>query len=85
MYDIYNVDRLEQLIYTVHCIHNTTSSNERLFAGQQSSLTLKSLYAKAQDIQHYSLNSLFYLRIVQDKYVSLYIEFITAMHFCSNY
>ena len=37
MYDIYNVETLEQLINTVHCIHNTTFSNERLFAGQESS------------------------------------------------
>ena len=28
MYGIYNTMTLEQLINTVHCIHNTTSSNE---------------------------------------------------------
>ena len=27
MYGIYNAETLEQLIDTVHCIHNTTSSN----------------------------------------------------------
>ena len=64
MYGIYNVGTLEQLINTVHCIHNTSSSNERLFAGQQSSLTLRSLYANAQGIQHYSINSMLYLRTV---------------------
>ena len=80
MYGIYNAVTLEQLINTVHCIYNTTSSNERLFAAQQSSLTLKSLYANAQGIQHYSINSLLYLRTVQDKYVSLYKEFITQLH-----
>ena len=32
MYGIYNAETLEQLINTVHCIHNITSSNERLFA-----------------------------------------------------
>ena len=41
MYGIYNAETLEKLIKTVHNIHNTTSSHERLFAGQQSSLTLK--------------------------------------------
>ena len=33
MYGIYNAERLEKLIMTVHNIHNTTSSHERLFAG----------------------------------------------------
>ena len=40
MYGIYNTETLEQLINTIHHIHNTTSSNERLFEGQQSSLSL---------------------------------------------
>ena len=35
MYGIYNTETLEKLINTVHHIHNTTSSHERLFAGQQ--------------------------------------------------
>ena len=34
MYGIYNVETLEKLTDTVHQIHNTTSSHERLFAGQ---------------------------------------------------
>ena len=46
-YRVYNAETLEKLINTVHHIHNTTSSHERLFAGQQSSLTLRSLYANA--------------------------------------
>ena len=40
MYGIYNVETLKKLINTVHNIHNTTSSHERLFVGQNSSLTL---------------------------------------------
>ena len=32
MYGIYNAETLEELINTVHHIHNTTSSNEKLFA-----------------------------------------------------
>ena len=32
-------------INTVLCIHNTTASNEKLFTGQQSSLTTRSLYS----------------------------------------
>ena len=82
MYGVYNADTLEKLIETVHQIHNTTSYHERLFAGQQSSLTLRSLYANALGLQHYSINSLLYLRTVQDKYIALYKELITQLHIC---
>ena len=33
MYGIINAEMLEKLINTVHQMHNTTSSHERLFAG----------------------------------------------------
>ena len=46
-YGAYNAESLEKLNNTVHHIYNTTSSHERLFAGQQSSLTLRSLYTNA--------------------------------------
>ena len=52
----------------------------KLFAGQQSSLTLRLLYTNALGLQHYSINSLLYLRTVQDKYISLYKELITQLH-----
>ena len=70
---------MQKLINTVHEIHNTTSSHERLSAGQQSSLTLRSLYANALGLQHCSINSLLYLRTVQDKYIALYKELITQL------
>ena len=79
IYEIYNTEMLEKLINTVHNIHNTTSSHERLFARQQNSLTLRSLYANALGLQHYSINSLFCLRMVQDKYIALYRELITQL------
>ena len=41
MYGDCNAEMLEKLIITVHHIHNTTSSHEQLFAGQQSSLILR--------------------------------------------
>ena len=41
MHGVYNAEMLEMLINTVHHIHNTTSSHERLFTGEQSSLTLR--------------------------------------------
>ena len=52
MYGIYNADTLEKLINTVHDIHNKMSSHERLFAGQQSSLTIKSVYAHSLGLHH---------------------------------
>ena len=64
MYGVYTAETLEKLINTVHHVHNTTSLHERLFAGQQSSLTLRSLYANALGLQHCSINSLLYLRTV---------------------
>ena len=77
MYGIYNAEMLEKLISTVHHIHNTTSSHERLLAGQQSSLTLRPFHANALGLQYYSINSLLYLRTVQDTYIALYRELIT--------
>ena len=38
------------------------------------------LYAHSLGSQHYSTNSLLYLRIVQDKYIALYRELITQLH-----
>ena len=61
MYGIYNAETLAKLINTAHHIHNTTSSHEKLFVGQQSSLTL---YANKLGLQHYSVNSMLYLTTV---------------------
>ena len=80
MYGVYNAEMLGKLINTVHNMHNTTSLHERLFAGQQSSLTLRSLYGNSLGLHHYSINSLLYLRKVQDKYIALYRQLITQLH-----
>ena len=80
MYGVYHTETLEKLISTVHHIHNTISLHERLFTGQQSSLTIRSLYANALGLQHYSINSLLYLRTMQDKYIALYKKLITKLH-----
>ena len=79
-YGIYNAETLEKLIDTVHQIHNTTSSHGRLFAGQESSLTLRSLYTNVLGLEHYSIKSLLYLRTMQDKYIALHKELITQFH-----
>ena len=77
MYEIYNVDMLEKLINTVHEIHNMTSSHERLFSGEHNPSLFRMLYTDALGIQQYAINSLLFLRIIQDKYISMYRELIT--------
>ena len=63
MYGVYNAETLEKLNNTVHDIHNTTCSHERLFAGEYSLSIFCTLYAHSLYLQHYSTNSLLYLRI----------------------
>ena len=79
MYDIYNVETLEKLIKTVCKIHNTISSHEKLFAGEHNHSIFRILYTHSLGFQHYSTNSLLYLRIFQDKYISLHRELITQL------
>ena len=80
MYRIYNAETLERLIKTVHkfiilhlCMRNCL---------QENIITLYSEYFIhiLLGLQHYSTNSLLYLRIIQDKYISLYRELITQLH-----
>ena len=79
MYGISNAETLEKLIKTVHGIHNT-SSHEWLYAGKHNHATFRILYAQSLGLQHYSANSLLYLRIIQNKYVALYRKLITQLH-----
>ena len=80
MYGIYNAETLEKLIKTVHEIHNATSSHEKLFAGEHNHSLFRMLHTDALGIQQYATNSLLFLRIIQDKYISLYRELITQLH-----
>ena len=64
MYGIYNAETLEKLIKTVHEIHNTTSSHEKLFVGEHNHSIFRILYTHSLGLQHYSTNSLLYLRII---------------------
>ena len=79
MYSVYNAETLKKLIKTVDNINNTTTSHERLFVGQHSPSVFKTLYAYSLDLHHYSINSLLYLRAIQDKYISLYRELISLL------
>ena len=79
IYSIYNAEKLEKLMNTGHCIHSCTSPHEKLFAGQQGTALHLPMYANAQGIHHYSINSLLYLRTLKEKHVLLYKEFITQL------
>ena len=80
MYGICNAETLEKLIKTVHEIHNATSFHEKLFARKQNHSVFRILYAHSLGLEHYSTNLLLYLRIIQDKYISMYRELITQLH-----
>ena len=73
---------MQRLIQTVHKIHYVTSSHEKLFAGEHDHLLFRILYTDALGMQQYATNSLLFLRIIQDKYISLYRELITHLHTC---
>ena len=79
MYWIYNAETLERLINRMHEIHNITSSHEKLFAGEHNPTLFRMLYMDALGIQQYAINSLLFLRVIQDKYISLYRELITQL------
>ena len=72
MNGIYNTETLEKLINTVHDIHNTITLHERLFTGQHSNSVFRTLYVHSLGLHHYSINSLLYLRTIQDKYMALF-------------
>ena len=79
MYGIYNAETLEKLINTVQEIHNVTSSHEKSFAREHMPTLFRLLYTDALGIQQYAVNSLLFLRVIQDKYISLYRELITQL------
>ena len=79
MYSIYNADTLEKLINTVQEIHNVTSFDEKLFAGEHNPTIFRLSYMDALGIQKYAFNLLLFLRVVQDKYILLYRELITQL------
>ena len=79
MYGIYNTETLEKLINTVQEIHNIISSHEKLFAGEHNPILFRLLYMDALGIQQYAFNSLLFLWVIQDKYISLYRELISQL------
>ena len=79
MYGIYNAEILEKLINTVQDIHNVTSSHEKLFAGEYNPALFRLLYTNALGIEQYAFDSLLFLRVVQDKYISVDFSFCCSI------
>ena len=77
MYGIYNSDTLEDLINTVHRLHNQSTWDERLFAGQ-----IKDWYhwyLSLKGVNHHAINSLLFLTTAIEKYVKMYERFINQL------
>ena len=77
MYGIYNSDTLEDLINIVHRLHNQSTWNERLFAGQ-----IKDWYhwyLSSKGVNRYAINSLLFLTTAREKYVKMYERFINQL------
>ena len=81
MYGIYNAEMLERLIKTVHILHSRQTMYESLFAGKTSAAyEYYSQMHGEQGIQHYTVISMLYLRMIKDKYIEIYNEFISQLH-----
>ena len=77
MYGIYNSDTLEDLRNTVHRLHNQSTWNERLFAGQVKDWY--HWYLSSKGVSHYVINSLLFLTTAREKYVKMYERFINHL------
>ena len=77
MYGVYNSDTLEDLIKTVHKLHNTSTWNERLFAGQIKDWY--NWYLTTKGINHYAIHSILFLTTVREKYVKMYERFLNQL------
>ena len=54
---------------------------EKLFAGQiTQAYEYYSQMHGDHGIQHYAINSMLYLRMIKDKYIEMYKEFISQLH-----
>ena len=80
MYGVYNGETLEKLINTVHCMHNSKTLHEKLFTGQLTAVYRWYINSHSnQGVQYYAINSLLHLRMIKDKYVQMYNEFIKQL------
>ena len=81
MYGVYNAETLGKIIKTIHTLHSRQSMYEKLFTGK---ITKAYKYYSQMHadcgIQHYTINSMLYLRMIEDKHIELYNEFISQLY-----
>ena len=77
MYCIYNSESLEKLNNTVYEMHNTTIPNEKLFASMLNSW--HTWYFTKDGVYQYATNSILYLKMIKEKYLKMYKEFINQL------
>ena len=78
IYGKYNSDSLTNLIDTLHRMHNLTSLKERLFVGRVNEW-LKQQLTCYNDEHSYSITTLLFLRTINEKYVRMYVRFISEL------
>ena len=77
MYGVYNSDTLEDLMNTVHKLHDKTTWNERQFSGQ-----IKDWYhwyLTSGGVNHYAINPLLFLTTVREKCMKMYETFLNQL------
>ena len=77
MYGICNSDPLEQLIETVHRMHNTTSWCERRFVGKINKWF--ELYLHEDGVGHYAIHSVLFLTTIREKYIKMCGRFLDQL------
>ena len=77
MYGVYNSDTLEDLINTIHKLHNKTTWNEKLFVGQIKDWFY--YYLTSRGVNQYAVKSILFLTMVREKYVKMYERFLNQL------
>ena len=67
MNSIYNSEKLEKLINTVHMMHDKTIWNEKLFVGKLNNWY--QWYLSKDGVENYAINSLLYITTLREKSV----------------
>ena len=68
---------MENVIDTVHRLHNQSTWNERLFVGELD--RWYRWYLSARGVNHYAINSLLFLTTTREKDVKMYERFINQL------
>ena len=77
IYGMYNSDTCEDLIDTVHKLHNRTTCNEKLLSGQIENWY--NYYSSSSGMKHYAINSSLFLTTVREKYIKIYKRFLNQL------